>query len=64
MVKAEPTVLYRDGFLPAAMRRERVTEEDIRQAARGRGKEDLGDVSVVILESDGTLSVLTTPTVA
>jgi uncharacterized membrane protein YcaP (DUF421 family) len=58
VVKSEPVLLYRRGFLPAAMRRARVTEDEVRQAARGSGKASLDEVAAVVLETDGTLSVL------
>ncbi|GMA41969.1 DUF421 domain-containing protein [Mobilicoccus caccae] len=58
LVKSEPTLLYRNGFLAGPMRRARVTEDEIRQAARSSGKTDLDEVSAVVLETDGTLSVL------
>ncbi|RYY17740.1 MAG: DUF421 domain-containing protein [Alphaproteobacteria bacterium] len=60
LVKAEPTLLYRHGFLDAALRRERVTRDELRQAARGQGHADLQAVAAIVLETDGTLSVLTT----
>jgi uncharacterized membrane protein YcaP (DUF421 family) len=59
LVKSEPTLLYRGGFLHGAMRRERVTEGELRQAARGHGHADLGEVGAIVLETDGSLSVLT-----
>ena len=58
LVKSEPTLVYRDGFLRAAMRQERVTEDELVQAARGQGHADLGSVRAMVLETDGTLSVL------
>ena len=61
LVKSEPTLVYRDGFLSRAMRRARVTEDELVQAARGQGHADLGDVRAVVLETDGTLSLLTAP---
>lgn len=57
-VKSEPVLLYRGGFLEVPMRRARVTEGEIRQAARGSGRASLEDVEAVVLETDGTLSVL------
>lgn len=57
-VKSEPTMVYRDGFLHSAMQRERVTEDEVRQAARSAGNADLDTVSVVVLETDGSMSVL------
>lgn len=61
LVKSSPTLLYRDGFLHDAMRRERVTQDEVRQAARGQGHADLDSVGAVVLETDGTLSFLAKP---
>lgn len=58
LVKSEPVLLYHSGFLPTAMRRARVTEDEVRQAARSSGKASLGEVAAVVLETDGSLSVL------
>jgi uncharacterized membrane protein YcaP (DUF421 family) len=58
-VKSEPVLLYREGMLPGPMRRARVTEDEVRQAARAAGHAGLSDVAAVVLETDGTLSVLT-----
>ena len=60
IVTTEPVLLYRDGYLTGAMRSARVSEDEVRQAARSAGHAGLGDVSAVVLESDGSLSVLTT----
>jgi uncharacterized membrane protein YcaP (DUF421 family) len=40
------------------MRRARVTEDEVLQAARSSGRPGLADVTAVVLETDGTLSVL------
>lgn len=61
LVKSEPTLVYRDAFLFGAMRRERVTPDELRQAARTQGHADLEEVAAIVLETDGTLSVLTDP---
>ncbi len=58
LAKSEPTLLYHDGFLEEAMRRERVTRSEVEQAARADGHADLGGVGAVVLETDGSLSVL------
>ena len=58
LVKSEPVLLYRSGFLRGAMRRARVTEDEVRQAARASGKPSLDDVAGVVLETDGSFSVL------
>lgn len=43
------------------MRRERVTPDELRQAARAQGHPDLSEVTAIVLETDGTLSILTDP---
>lgn len=58
LVRAEPTMLlYRGSFLHDAMRAQRVTESEVRQAARSGGVADLA-TRVVVLETDGTFSIL------
>jgi uncharacterized membrane protein YcaP (DUF421 family) len=57
-LKAEPTLLYRNGeMLREALRRVRVTEREVETIARRRGLPNLDTVSAVILEADGTFSV-------
>lgn len=58
LVKSEPVLLYRRGFLPGPMRRARVTEDEVRQAARNSGYSSLDGVEAVVLETDGAMSVL------
>ncbi len=59
LVKAEPCLLLRDGhFLHEAMRRERVTEDEVQAAARAQGIASLDDVAAAVLETDGSLSVI------
>ncbi|MDF1501340.1 DUF421 domain-containing protein [Roseisolibacter sp. H3M3-2] len=59
LVKSEPRMLARRGeMLPDAMRRERVTEDELRAAMREAGMDDLARVEVVVLETDGSLSVV------
>lgn len=58
-IKSEPRLLLRDGrALAGAMRAERVTEDELAAAARKHGHDDLGDVAAIILETDGSLSVI------
>ncbi len=58
-VTARPTLLLRDGCaLPSALRAERVTMDEIRQAVRAAGSRDLSAIAAVVLESDGSLSVI------
>lgn len=61
LVRSEPTLLLRDGaFCTAAMRRERVTRQEIETVVRSAGKQDVDDIAAVILESDGSFSVIDT----
>ena len=58
-VSSDPALLfYRGRFLPEALRRERVTEDEVRAAARGSGVAELADVEAVVLETDGTMAVV------
>jgi uncharacterized membrane protein YcaP (DUF421 family) len=59
IVKARPSVLLRDGrFDDDALRRERVTRDEVRAAVRGHGIGDLAAVAAVVLETDGKFSVV------
>jgi len=58
IINGEPTLLLSHGkFIPRALRKERVTEEEVRAAIRTKGIKRVEDVDAVILENDGTLSV-------
>lgn len=58
-VKTSPTLLLRDGeFLPDALARVRVTEDEVRSAVRRHGWGALEQVEAVIMETDGSLSVI------
>ncbi len=59
LIKADPTLLFfRGHFAAAPMRAERVTEEEILSAVRAQGIADLGSVDAVVLETDGSFSVI------
>ncbi|MCA2219045.1 DUF421 domain-containing protein [Jidongwangia harbinensis] len=59
LLKSRPTLLLRDGKLLAEpMRAQRVTDGEIRQAVRAQGIGDLGWVAAVVLETDGSFSVI------
>ena len=59
LVKAEPTLLYYQGsFLREQMRRERVLEAEVRQAIRVEGSDSAANVQAVVLETDGSFSVI------
>ncbi|WP_110241171.1 DUF421 domain-containing protein [Nocardioides gilvus] len=58
-VTAQPTWLLRDGVVDrSALRQQRLTMSELRQAVRSSGRGSLEDVAAVVLESDGTLSVI------
>lgn len=59
LVTARPTLLLRDGCpAPDALHRERVTMDEVRQAVRASGSGSLASIAAVVLESDGSLSVI------
>ena len=59
LVKAEPRLLLHHGrLLPGALRRERLTEEEVRAAVRSQGIASLDAVAAVVLETDGSISVV------
>ncbi|QKZ13554.1 DUF421 domain-containing protein [Spirosoma sp. KUDC1026] len=58
-IKGEPTLLFHQGlFLNNALRQERVTEDDVRSAMRSAGVAQLPDVTAVVLETDGSFTVI------
>src|SRR5690606_27730083 len=59
VVTGEPTLLFYEGkFLSANMRRTRMTPEEVKASVRAAGLGALGEVAAVVLETDGTLSVI------
>lgn len=59
LVKSEPRLLFHQGqFLAQAMKEERVNKEEIRQAVRSQGCMSLETVAAVVLETEGSLSVI------
>jgi uncharacterized membrane protein YcaP (DUF421 family) len=58
-VKSEPTLLFYQGeFLWKAMKVERFTKEELFAAMRQSGQTYLEEVEAIVLESDGSLSVI------
>lgn len=58
-VKSEPALLLRHGqLLPRALRRERVTPDEVMSAIRDAGATSFAAASAVFLESDGTLTAV------
>ena len=58
-VKSAPSLLlYRGGFCEREMQRQRVSPDELKAAMRSAGLGDLDDVGAVVLETDGTFSVI------
>jgi uncharacterized membrane protein YcaP (DUF421 family) len=61
VVTGEPSLLvHRGEYLHDALRRARVTEEEVRAAIRASGHAAVSDVAAVVLETDGSFSVVAT----
>lgn len=59
IVKSEPTLLLRQGeFLDRALRSQRITRHEVISAIRASGKSEVHEISAVILETDGSMSVV------
>ncbi|PND55378.1 hypothetical protein CRM90_23185 [Mycobacterium sp. ENV421] len=59
VLTARHSVLMANGKIDHdALRRERVSVDDVRQAVRSSGHGDLAGVAAVVLESDGSFSVI------
>lgn len=59
LIKAEPTLLLFQGELQHnALRHQRVTQGEVLAALRAKGIAGIEDVEAVILETDGTFSVI------
>lgn len=59
LIKAQPTLVFYNGqFLKQAMRRERVTEEEVLAAMRETGLAGPDEVDAVVIETEGSLSIL------
>jgi uncharacterized membrane protein YcaP (DUF421 family) len=59
LVKSEPTLLLHNGrFLDGALVKQRVTREEVLAALRSQGAADPAEVAAVVLETDGSMSVI------
>ena len=59
VVKADPVLLFYQGrFLKDQLRRSRVVEDEVRAAVREQGIASFHEVEAVVLESDGTFTVV------
>jgi uncharacterized membrane protein YcaP (DUF421 family) len=59
LVKSQPTLLLHQGeFRDATLKSQRVTQGEVRTAIRNQGIAAIEDVEAVVLETDGSFSVL------
>lgn len=59
LAKSDPAMLLVNGRIDdQALRRERVTREEVLAAVRGSGAGAVEDIAAVVLETDGTFSVV------
>ena len=59
LLKAEPTLILRNGdFIEEALKSQRVTESEVLAAIRANGQGSMEDIAAVVLETDGSFSVI------
>ncbi len=59
VIKAEPRLLFRNGFfLEAQMKKERISKDELEAAIRDSSIGTFEHVGAVVLETDGTMSVI------
>ncbi len=59
LIKSEPKLLFSGGsFHKQAMKKERITENEILQAVRKQGSGSMDQIHAIVLETDGSLSVI------
>lgn len=59
LVTGEPLMLlYHGEFITTSMRKARVTQDEVQSAIRGSGIADVMAVEAVVLETDGSMSVI------
>ncbi|MCD0462784.1 DUF421 domain-containing protein [Roseiconus lacunae] len=59
LIKAQPTLIFfRGRYLDDVLRRQRVTQEEVVAAIRSKGIADPESVDAVVIESEGTLTVI------
>jgi uncharacterized membrane protein YcaP (DUF421 family) len=60
LIKSEPTLLvHRGRFLEGALRSQRLTRDEVLAALRSDGHSRIEDVGAIVLETDGTISIIT-----
>ncbi len=58
---SSPSVLIKDGkLMPAALKREGITSDEVEMAIREHGVDSLKQVELGVLEPDGTISIVPT----
>ncbi|HEX9437663.1 MAG TPA: YetF domain-containing protein, partial [Candidatus Limnocylindria bacterium] len=58
-IRGVPALLIHDGaVIPENLRRERIDEDELMQALREHGVDDIRSVKTAVLEVDGTISVI------
>lgn len=59
LIKSEPSLLFHQGrYLEETLRRERVAKDEVLSAVRSSGIARLDDVMAVVLETDGSFTVI------
>ena len=59
MVKSEPTLVFYGGeFIDTAIRESRLNQEEILAIIRSSGSEDIRRIQAIVLETDGSFSVI------
>lgn len=62
LIRAEPRLLLRDGsFIDDALKEERVTRDEVLSAIRQQGHGRVERIAAVVLETEGSLSVIAEP---
>lgn len=59
LITSKPSLIfYKGNFLEMAMKKERITEEEIYSAARKEGISSLDDIDMIILETTGDMTII------
>lgn len=59
LIKSEPALLvFKGKLLTETLRKERLTESEILAAIRSQGHGDISEIDAVVLETDGSISVV------
>ncbi|WP_081928771.1 YetF domain-containing protein [Microvirga sp. BSC39] len=60
LIKSEPTLLvHRGRFLESALQAQRLSREEVLAAVRADGHARLEEIGAIVLETDGTISIIT-----